>query len=107
MENIIGGCRQFSEKTVNKLTNEEFNIVIAYGDNKRREIISTIFAAIIQVLSALCNMLQNAYVTVMSQNMFNFMYNSINQVGTGLNIQIKLFIDELDIKWKKMIVISA
>ena len=103
MENIIGGCQQFSEKTVNKLTNEEFNIVIAYGDNKRREIISTIFAAIIQVFSALCNMLQNAYVTVMSQNMFNFMYNSFNQVGTGLNIQIKLFIDELDIKWKKMI----
>ena len=103
MENIIGSGFKFSDKAVYKLTKEPFYITILYGEQQLRNITSTIFASIIQVFSSFCNLLQNVYVSVSISNLYNFLHNSYNQVGKGLKVQLELFIDELDIKWKKMI----
>lgn len=103
MENIIGSVLKLSDEAVYKLTEEPFYITILYGEKQLRTITSTIFASIVQVYSSLCNLLQNVYVSVSTSNLYNFLYNAYNEVGRALKVQLNLFIDELDINWKKMI----
>ena len=66
METIIGSSQKFSEETLNILSKNPFNITIRYGDNQYRNVTSTVFASIIQVYSAFCNLIQNLYVSVAS-----------------------------------------
>ena len=105
METIIGSSQKFSEETLNILSKIPFNITIRYGDNQYRNVTSTVFASIIQVYSAFCNLIQNLYVSVASSNFYNFLYNSFNNVGVALNIQLILFIAEIALKWREMIII--
>ena len=104
-QTIIGSSQKFSEETLNILSKNPFNITIRYGDNQYRNVTSTVFASIIQVYSAFCNLIQNLYVSVASSNFYNFLYNSFNNVGVALNIQLTLFIAENALKWAEMIII--
>ena len=105
METIIGSSSKFSKGTLKILSKDPFNITIRYGDNQYRQVTSTIFASIIQVYSAFCNLIQNLYVSVSDSNFYNFLYNSFNNVGDALNLQLNLFIAEIALKWAEMIII--
>ena len=40
-----------------------------------------------------------------TSNFYNFLYNSFNNVGDALNLQLNLFIAEIALKWAEMIII--
>ena len=106
MEKIIGNSRKLTENTLYKLSEEPFNITIIYGDNQFREVTSTIFSSLIQIYSALCNLIQNLYTSVSISNSYNFMHNSFNKIAMALNLQTGLFIAEIGDKWTSMIIIT-
>ena len=104
MENIIGSSRKISKNTLYILNEEPFNITILYGNNHLRNVTSTLFSSIIQVYSTFCNLLQTETISIPSKNLYNFMYNSFNQIANALNLQIDLFKEELSDKWTSMII---
>ena len=104
MENIIGSSVKLSKDTLYILNEEAFNITILYGNNQLRNVTSTLFSSIIQVYSTFCNLLQTETISVPSKNLYNFMYNSFNQIAIALNLQIDLFKEELSDKWTSMII---
>ena len=103
MEKIIGNGLKLSSDTMNTLTKEAFNITILYDLNKTREVTSTRISSIIQIYSALCNLLQNFNISTASLNLHNFLYNSFNKIATCLNLQMILFINEISGKWANKI----
>ena len=105
MEKIIAINLKLSDDTENKLFNEKFNITVLYDSNKLRNVTSTIVVSLIQVYSSFCNLLKNQYISLADSNLYNFMHNSLNQISIAIEIQIDLYIKEINNRKNEIIAI--
>ena len=82
------------------LTEKPFYIEIFFN-SKKRNITTTFQTSLIQIYSSLCNLLVNLdNLPIDHPNIYNFIHNSFNNLGEGLNTQTELFINELILRNK-------
>jgi hypothetical protein len=76
-----------------------YSVEILYQNNKIKNVTSTLIVSIIQVFSALSNLLTKSdYISVDDPNLYNFLHNCFNNIGLAIKIQFELFVLELDIR---------
>ena len=97
LELIIGTSFNFKKDTVYTLTEKPFDIEILYSNNdKIKNVTTNFYSLIIQVYSSFCNILINFNsLFVDDPNVYNFIHNSFNNLGDGLNTQLQLFVKEI------------
>ena len=103
LESIIGTTIEFSNYTTSTLKQKSFNIEILYNNNKIKNVSTDFYTAMIQVYSSFCNLLVkysdiSSNIAMDDPNLYNFIHNSFNNLGNLLNLQIELFIIELNIR---------
>ena len=100
LEDIIGSDYEFCDNTLYILTEKPFYIEIFFN-SKKRNITTTFQTSLIQIYSSLCNLLVNLdNLPIDHPNIYNFIHNSFNNLGEGLNTQTELFINELILRNK-------
>ena len=97
LESILGTNLDFSQDTKFILTQKPFDIEILYDQNTKIKTVTTnLFASMIQVYSSFCNLLvKYESISVDDPNVYNFIHNSYNSLGSGLSTQIQSFAQEL------------
>ena len=104
IETIKASNLEFCGTSKYILTEKEFEIGILYK-NSIKKIKSSLYVSMIQVYSAFCNLIsKDDYIYIDDNNLFNFIHNSYNNLGNALNTQIELFVNELIIKEKNIII---
>jgi hypothetical protein len=100
LESIIGSNFEFYNSTKYILKEKPFIIEIIYAHRtKKKNVTTSFYASMVQVFSSFCNLLvkfENNNVD--DPNLYNFIHNSFNNLGIGLNTQIQLFVNELKIR---------
>jgi len=103
LESILGSTLDLSPQTKYALKEMPYSVEILYQNNKYKNVTSTLIVSIIQVFSALSNLLTKSdYISVDDPNLYNFLHNCFNNIGTAIKIQFELFVSELDIKEKSI-----
>ena len=102
LENILGTKMTYYKNTYQILNGDPLTTKIFYEQTKSRNITSNLITAIIQVNSAF-NLLviTPTQLKQTSVDLFNFMYNTLNEVGKGLETIIQIFIINLDHRYYK------
>ena len=96
LELIIGSSFDFCKDTKYILTEKLFDIEIIYNNNKIKNVSTNLYSSMIQVYSSFCNLLVNyEYISINDPNLYNFIHNSFNNLGNGLNTLLQLFVYEL------------
>ena len=107
LESIIGSNLVFSKRTKHILTEQPFDIKIIYkndNDIKIKIMTSTMHVSMINVYSSLSNLLtKSEYISIDNPNLFNFLHNSFNNLADILNLQIGLYVEELSVREKLII----
>ena len=99
LESLIGTNFDFSKNTKYTLTEMPFDIEIKYNNSKIKNVTTNFYSSMIQVYSSFCNVLvNNEYISIDDPNFYNFIHNSFNNLGNGLNTLLQLFAYELKIR---------
>ena len=105
VESIIGSNYQFCKNTSYILSEKPFDIEVLYNNSIIKNITTNFYTSMIQVYSSFCNLLIAFYsISIDNPNLYNFIHNSFNNLGKGLNLQIQLFINELFLRYKDAII---
>ena len=101
MIDFIGTSISISEKGENYLTQSKLITKLANSDLKSNLINNNIIITIVQLNSAFYNLVSST--SPIEQNhadLYNFVYNSLNNFGLAINIIIDIYMKELDLKIK-------
>ena len=101
MSDFIGTKFSISENSNNFLTQTKLINKLSYSDSKSTIIKNNVIINIIQLNSAFYNLVSST--SPVQQNhadLYNFIYNSLNNFGLAINILIDTYIKELDLTIK-------
>ena len=102
-ELILGSSLDLCPHTKYALKEMPYSVEILYQDNKIKNVTSTLLVSIIQVFSALSNLLTKSdYISVDDPNLYNFLHNCFNNIGTAIKLQLELFASELEVREKNI-----
>jgi len=108
LESIIGTNMAFCENAKYVLTEKPFEIKIIHknGDEEIvKNMTTTLHVSMITVYSSLINLLTSTeYISIENPNLFNFIHNSFNNFADILNLQLELYVDELSVREKHIII---
>jgi hypothetical protein len=108
LESIIGTNLAFCEGTKYILTEKPFEIKIIYKNDNEANFINmntTMYVSMINIYSSLSNLLtRSESISIDDPNLFNFIYNSFNNLADILNLQIELYVNELSVRQKYIII---
>ena len=105
LESITSSSLKFCYDTNIILTEPVFEIEELYNENYIKKYNTSLYVLMIQVYSAFCNLItKSEHITVDDRNLYNFIHNAYNSLGNALIKQLKLFLNELGVREKNMII---
>ena len=108
LESIIGTSLVFSEGTKYIITEKPFEIKILYKNDNETNFINmntTMYVSMINIYSSLSSLLtRSESISIDDPNLFNFIYNSFNNLADILNLQIEIYVNELSVRQKYIII---
>ena len=107
MESMMGVNFDLNEKNEYYLNKKPFKTVLIYEQFKNRTVSSNLFVSIVQIYSFLYNIIITQDYTYDKEGVFNFMQNSMNDVGIGIENIINIYLSEIKIRKTKYNIIST
>ncbi len=103
MDSIIGSPLKFSENTTQILNNQLFHLQSLNHNYSLINIATSVMVSMVQINSAFYYVSSHSpNITQQSDDVFNFIFNSMNIVGQNMKTQVELFIKEMKIKKKNL-----
>ena len=106
IEAMMGTNFDLSEQNSYNLNIKTFKTVVRSEGNKIRNITSTLSVSITQIYLYFYNIIISGNISYNNDEVFNFIYNSINNVGIGIEEVIKIYLSEVKIKKMQYIIYS-
>ena len=88
------------------LNTKPFNTKIKFDKFKLRNVTSTLTISLIQIYSFFYNLILYQDFSYNNEEVYNFMYNSINNVGIGIEDLVKIYLSEIKIRKDYYIIVS-
>ncbi len=100
IEAMMGTNFDLSEYNSYNLNKKAFKTLVRFDGNKVRNITSTLSVSIIQIYLYFYNLIITENISSNNDEVYNYMYNSMNNVGIGIESVIKIYLSEVKIKKK-------
>ena len=95
LEYIIGTSLKFCKNTKYILEEKIFYVDILYNNNNIKISMNNFYPTLIHIYSCLCSIISESSYIVDDPNLYNYIHNSLNNVGDMLKTQVELFQDEI------------
>ena len=107
MESMMSTNLNLNQNNSFNLNLKPFKTKIYAEPHNTKDITSTLFVSIVQIYSFLYHLIISKDMLNPNISTYNFIYNSMNSVGIGIEEVIKIYLSELQIRKRKYHIISG
>ena len=98
LENILSSELSFNKNTTNILDEISYVIETKFGNSEIKKTIAPLAVSIIHAYASFVNLLSSNDFSIFNNEFYNYIHNGMNNLGEVFNILIELFIEELKIR---------